>query len=219
MMHWIQKLFWSSIGKKSLMAVSGLLLIGFLVTHLAGNLLLFADRSGAKFDGYEQALSSNPLLPLAEVLLLALFVGHIGMALVLAAKNRSARSQRYEVEANHGGKTASSTTMLITGLIILAFLVIHILDFRVAKIGEDEYSMARMVRERLSSPLGAGVYIVAMVALGFHLRHAFQSALQTLGLNHPRYTPLVRQISVVLALVLALGFASIPMYFIAGGGR
>jgi succinate dehydrogenase / fumarate reductase cytochrome b subunit len=109
--------------------------------------------------------------------------------------------------------------MLITGLVIAGFLVIHLLDFRIAKIGKDEYSMAAMVRERLSSGLGAGVYMVAMLALCLHLRHAFQSALQTLGLNHPRWTPLVQKISIALALFLALGFASIPMYFLARAGQ
>jgi len=219
MIHWMQKLFLSSIGKKSVMAVSGLLLIGFLIAHLAGNLLLFKDDRGAAFDGYEQMLSSNPLLPLAEVGLLALFGGHIVMALILSAGNSAARRNRYEVDARHGGKTFSSTTMLITGLVIAGFLVIHILDFRIAKIGKDEYSMAAMVRERLSSRLGAGVYIIAMLALGLHLRHAFQSALQTLGLHHPRWTPLVQKLSIALALILALGFASIPMYFLATAGQ
>jgi len=219
MIHWMQKLFRSSIGRKSVMAVSGLLLTGFLVAHLAGNLLLFKDQSGAAFDGYERMLTSNPLLPLAEAGLLALFVAHIVMALVVAAKNSSARSARYEVEAAHGGKTFSSKTMLITGLVVLGFLVIHILDFRVAKITKDEYSMFQMVKERLSSPLGASVYIIAMLALGLHLRHAFQSALQTLGLNHPRWTPLVHKLSIALALILALGFASIPMYFLATSGQ
>lgn len=219
MIHWMHKLFGSTIGRKSVMAVTGLLLFLFLVTHLAGNLLLFKDNSGAAFDGYEQALSSNPLLPLAEAGLLALFGAHIVMALIVASRNSAARSAKYEVEARHGGKTFSSTSMLITGLVILGFLVIHILDFRVAKIGKDEYSMAQMVKERLSSGLGAGVYIVAMLALGLHLRHAFQSALQTLGLNHPRWTPLVQKLSIALALILALGFASIPMYFLATSGK
>jgi succinate dehydrogenase / fumarate reductase cytochrome b subunit len=79
--------------------------------------------------------------------------------------------------------------------------------------------MFQMVKERLSSPVGASVYIIAMLALGLHLRHAFQSALQTLGLNHPRWTPLVHKLSIALALILALGFSSIPIYFLATSGQ
>lgn len=218
MIAWLQKLLGSSLGKKLVMALTGLLLLGFLLAHLAGNLLLYADQDGKAFDGYEHALSSNALLPLAELGLGALFLVHIVQALRVSAENRGARKSGYALDPGHGGRTLGSSTMLITGGVVLVFLVLHLIDFRVGKLSQEEYSMAGMVRSKLGTPLGAGVYLLGMVALGIHLSHGFQSALQTLGVSHPRYTPLARRLCVALAILIALGFASFPIFFLAGGG-
>jgi succinate dehydrogenase / fumarate reductase, cytochrome b subunit len=179
-MTWLRRTLASSLGKKYVMAVSGLLLVGFLVVHLSGNLLLYFGRDGGSFDAYAAALDSNPLLPIAEIGLALLFVVHIATALRVSFENREARSQGYAVRASMGRRTLASTSMLVTGLVILVFLVVHIYDFRVGKLlVEPSTSLAGLVRKRFATPLGLGIYLVGVAAVAVHLRHAFRSAFQS----------------------------------------
>lgn len=201
------------------MAATGLLLVGFLVVHLAGNLLIYADKESADFDAYAQKLDGNPLLPVAEIALAALFVVHIGFALRLNLENKEARSQGYAVRASLGKRTLSSASMVVTGLLVLVFLAVHLYDFRIGKLLADAGpSLGRMVRRRLSTPLGAGVYLLGVGALAVHLRHAFRSAFQTLGVNHPRLNPILERAGWAVAVLFGLGFASFPIYFLLAGG-
>lgn len=200
------------------MAATGLLLVGFLVVHLAGNLLLYADKPSAAFDAYAKKLDENPLLPVAEIALAALFVVHIGFALRLNLENKEARAQGYAVRASLGKRTVSSASMVVTGLLVLLFLAIHLYDFRIGKLLADAGpSLGRLVRRRLSTPLGAGVYLLGVGALAVHLRHAFRSAFQTLGVNHPRLNPILERASWAVAVLFGLGFASFPLYFLLAG--
>lgn len=217
MLGWLTRTSQSSIGKKVLMALTGLALIGFLVAHLAGNLTFYADADGAAFDHYAETLDSNPLLPIAEIGLLILFVAHIALGLRVTAQNRDARKQKYAIRTSHGARTPGSSTMILTGLVVLIFLVVHLFHFRLQK--EEGVSMAGLVRQELSQPLGAGVYVVGMIALAMHLSHAFKSALQTLGLNHPKYTPVIEKLSLGLGVALGLGFVSFPLYVFFLGGN
>jgi succinate dehydrogenase cytochrome b subunit len=218
-MSWLRRTFESSLGKKYLVAATGIALVGFLVVHLSGNLTLFADRSGESFDKYAHTLDSNPLLPIAELFLGILFVGHVVFALRSNVRNREARSQGYAVRASLGRKNLSSVSMVVTGLVVLVFLVIHLYDFRVGRLLEPkETSLASLVRDRLSRPLGAGVYLIGVGALAIHLRHAFRSAFQSLGVNHPRLNPLLERLTWAVAILFGLGFASFPIYFMATRG-
>ena len=217
-MSWLRRTFDSSLGKKYLVAATGIALVGFLVVHLTGNLLIFSGK-GESFDAYAKSLDSNPLLPIAEVFLGVLFVGHITFALRANAANREARSQGYAVRASLGKKNLSSVSMVITGLVVLVFLVIHLYDFRWTKMSQpDGTSLAGLVRERLSQPLGAGVYLLGVLALAIHLRHAFRSAFQTLGVNHPRLNPMLEKLTWAVAVLFGLGFASFPIYFLLSRG-
>jgi len=198
-----------------LMALTGLALIGFLIVHLAGNLTFYADADGTAFDNYAETLGSNPLIPLAELGLIVLFVAHIVLGIRVTAQNRLARKGGYAVRKAHGGRTPGSSTMVVTGLVILLFLALHLFHFRLQK--EEGISFAKLMREELSQPLGAGAYLVGMIALGLHVSHAFKSALQTLGLNHPKYTPILDKVSVALAVIVAVGFASFPIFVFFGG--
>jgi len=206
----------ASIGKKAWMAISGLLLVGFLCAHLAGNLLLFIDQDGSAFNAYAEALSSNPLLPAAELVLATLFIAHIALGLKVSSQNRDARKVRYRVSTNHGGRTAGSATMLVTGVLILVFLVIHLLDFRLDDSAHGD--MAAAVRKRLGSGSGAWTYGIGIAALGLHLSHAFASAFQTLGLNHPKYDNAIQLTGKGIGVVLGLGFLAFPviLYFSSG---
>jgi len=221
MLNWFGRFCSSSIGKKTLMALTGLGLIGFLIAHLAGNLTLFADGDGEAFNHYAEVLESNPLLPIAEIGLLILFVAHIALGLAVSRGNREAREDRYQVRATKGKQTLASGSMLITGLIVGVFLVIHIIDFRVAKLMGDEsvQDLALAVKNRLASPAGASIYLVGVISLGVHLSHAFKSAFQTLGVNHPRYSPLIEKVGIGLAVVLFIGFASFPIYCLIQGAQ
>ncbi|MFN0007550.1 MAG: succinate dehydrogenase cytochrome b subunit [Planctomycetota bacterium] len=209
----------SSVGKKYVMAVSGLLLVGFLIAHLAGNLLIFSDKDGAAFDSYAHLLESNPLLPLAELALGLLFVVHIAMALRVSFQNRDARSQGYAVRADLGRRTIASGSMLITGLLVLVFLLIHLYDFRIGKLLDDPppSSLAAFVKERLATPVGAAIYLAGVAALALHLRHAFRSAFQSLGANHPHLNPALEKVGIALAILLGLGFAAFPIVFLVAG--
>lgn len=218
-MTWLRRTLDSSLGKKFLVAATGIALVGFLVVHLSGNLTLYADRSGGSFDAYAHTLDSNPLLPIAEIFLGLLFVAHITFALRANVRNREARSQGYAVRASLGKKNLSSVSMVVTGLVVLVFLVIHLYDFRVGRLMQPPgTSLASLVRARLATPLGAGVYLLGVGALAIHLRHAFRSAFQSLGVSHPKLDPLLEKLTWAVAVLFGLGFASFPIYFLATRG-
>lgn len=203
----------SSIGRKFAMALTGAALALFVLIHLIGNLTLFADAEGLAFNAYAHTLESSPLLPLAEIGLAALFVVHIYLGIRTALDNRDARPGRYKDLAPHGNRTLASTSMIVTGLLVGAFLVVHLIDFRLAP--RDADGLASMVVVRLSKPLGAAIYLIGVLALGVHLWHAFQSLFQTLGLNHPRYRPLIVKSGWAFALLIGGGFAAFPVVILA----
>ena len=218
MLSWIGRFLTSSIGKKTFMALTGLGLVGFLVVHLAGNLTLFG--SDTAFNAYSAKLESyGVLLTAAEIGLAGLFAVHVASALRLSRENRAARPVGYALRATMGERTIGSASMLVTGLVVGVFVVVHVLDFRIPKLAGEIDDLAAAVRARLSSPLGALIYLVGVGALGLHLSHAIQSAFQTLGVNHPRWTPLLRSLARALALILTLGFASFPIVLSLGGAR
>lgn len=203
----------SSVGKKLVMGLTGLLLVGFLFTHLKGNLTLVEDPSGAHFDAYVVFLKSfGPLLLAAEVALALLFCAHIYLALRLTQENWQARKQRYIVRSSRGASSIGSVSMFYSGALLLGFLIKHLLDFRFA--GDFLESPAAKVYATLRSPGNAAVYVLASLVVGLHLSHGFRSAFQSLGLNHPGWNPWIEKLGKLVALVLALGFALIPLYIL-----
>jgi succinate dehydrogenase / fumarate reductase, cytochrome b subunit len=228
MLTWLRRTLSSSLGKKYLVALSGFLLAAFLVVHLAENLILFVGGNGAAFNEYAHFLISNPLLPIAEVALAAAFLVHIAFAIRVTFENRRARKDRYAIASSKGKRTLASSSMIFTGLVVLLFLLVHLYDFRIGKdsagalatYGRDPelFDLAGMVRHRLSEPLGAALYLVGVAVLGIHLSHAIRSACQTFGVNHPHLNMLIVRGGIALAILLALGFASFPIYFLVSGG-
>lgn len=206
----------SSIGKKIMVALAGLFLCGFLAMHLLGNLLLFVGP--AAFNKYAETLEHNPLLPIAEVGLVVLFLVHIALSVRARIANNAARPVEYEAYAGKGARTPGSKSMAISGSLILIFLIVHIKSFRLAAEEIRETNLYDLVTGSFTNPLYAGFYIVALVAIGLHLSHGFQSAFQTLGLNHPRYTPTIKKLGLAFAILVALGFISMPLYFGFLGG-
>lgn len=214
----------SSIGRKQLMAVTGFLLCGFLISHLVGNLLLFKGfdpKTGAcAFNDYAASLMSmGVLLYLAEVILFVVFIVHLGLGIKLTIENRQARgSQKYYVNTKSGDMTIASRTMIFTGLWILVFLVLHLLHFKFADHSGDE-KLFGVVKEHFQSLPNVVYYIISFIFLGAHLFHGVQSMFQTFGLNHEKYNAMIRNISTLYALVIVLGYSSIPLWFLLTGGK
>jgi succinate dehydrogenase / fumarate reductase cytochrome b subunit len=206
-------MFTSSVGRKVVMALTGLIWYGFLVGHLAGNVLLLAGDGGAAFDVYADFLEAATqfVVPTEVILLLALAV-HIYCAVTLSREASAARPVAYRRLRAVGSRSLASQTMIWSGLVIAGFLALHISSF---KYGDRvDGSLFRLVEETFLQPLWAGFYIVAMVVLGFHLWHALLSAFQTLGLSA---RPALRRLSIVLCIFIAGGFALIPAVMLAGG--
>lgn len=202
----------SSVGKKIVMGLTGFLLVGFLVEHLHGNLKLIEDPSGRAFNEYVAFLQGfGPLLLAAELGLALLFLAHVYLAFRLTLENLQARRSGYVVRARRGGSTTGSLTMFYSGALILAYLVKHLLDFRFdARFFADP---AALVKQTLGQPGHALAYVGAALVIGVHLSHGFRSAFQSLGVNHPSWNPLLAKLGMLVAFLLAAGFAAIPLYF------
>jgi len=217
----IVKVCCTSVGQKILMALTGLSLSGFLVAHLAGNLNLFVGE--AAFNGYAEKLHSlGPLLAIAETGLFAMFAIHIGLAVSTAAMSRKARSGKYEEQNSkqqgfilpNGG---ASNLMMITGVIIFAYLVLHIIDMKLNLRGfpsglEGDENKFVQVKAVLSDLVTGTFYVISIIALGIHLSHGVSSACQTLGVNHPQWNKLIRIGGYLFAWGVAGGFISLVFW-------
>jgi succinate dehydrogenase / fumarate reductase cytochrome b subunit len=202
----------SSIGKKQIQGIAGLLLCGFLVAHLIGNFLLL--KGDEAFNAYADQLASlGVALYAAEAGLAACFLIHLGFGILLWLENRRARPVGYAVVKRSGaGATTASRTMIWTGLIILVFLVLHLWMFKYSDFESKDLGLWQVVIEELTKPYWAAGYIAVFVLLGLHLSHAVQSAFQTLGFNHPKYTPFVKGIAQVYAWTVAAGYAFLAVW-------
>jgi succinate dehydrogenase / fumarate reductase, cytochrome b subunit len=206
-MGWITRTLSSSIGKKMLMAASGSFLGLFILIHLIGNSTSLLGR--ATFLAYASHLHSlGILIPVFEILLLTVFCTHVFLAAFLFFENRQARPDRYAIVAGRGGKTFASQTMIYSGLVILIFVGVHLLNFHFVS---HEQSIADIVRSTLSKPAFTVFYIVGMLALGLHISHGFWSLFQSLGIEHPQYTHTLDKKAAKLGLAVGLLFALIPV--------
>jgi succinate dehydrogenase / fumarate reductase cytochrome b subunit len=207
----------SSIGRKQLVGVAGLALALFVLIHMAGNMLIFvSDRA---YNEYSHALTSNPLIYVAEIGLLAFFSAHVIVALVISVKNRLARPHRYAVSTSGDKRTTMvQKTLWFQGLIILIFVILHLITFKygphyVVDYGHGEIrDLHRLVVEVFRQPIYVGWYVVCLALLMAHLGHGLGSSFQTLGFYHPRYQPMIKCLSWVYGLVVGLGFISQPLY-------
>jgi len=209
--------FASTIGRKLLMAFTGLFLCSFLVVHLLGNLLLFKNDGGAAFNQYSGFMSTNLLIRTIEIGLFASLAVHsiVGTRLWLA--NRRVRPERYAVSGASETSTVSSRITFITGSVVFIFLVIHLRTFFIpSRFGGADASMYEAVKQAFSSPLYSAFYVVALILLAYHLQHGFQSAFQTLGIRGKKYQPLIEAAGFLFWFVIPLGFATMPLYFVFG---
>lgn len=208
-MNWITGTLGSSIGKKLMMAITGLGFCGFLAGHLAGNLTIYGGKDA--FNGYAEHLHSlGPLLRVAEVGLLTLALVHVTTGLVLFLGNLKARPVRYKVNKSAGGRTLGSATMPYTGAVLLAFVIFHLINFHF--VDKTNTTIFNIVSAAFSNPGYVAIYILAMVVAAIHISHGFWSAFQTVGANHPKYMPLIRTLSIAFAVVVGIGFGFLPIY-------
>ena len=208
-MNWITGTLGSSIGKKLMMAITGFSFCGFLVAHLAGNLTIYGGKEA--FNSYAEHLHSlGPLLTVAELVLLTLFLVHVITGLTLFLQNLKARPTRYAVNKCAGGRTFGSATMPYTGALLLAFIVFHLLNFHF--VDKSDTTIFNIVSDAFSHTGYVLVYILAMVVAAVHVSHGFWSAFQTLGANHPKYMPTLRTVGIAFAVVIGVGFGFLPIY-------
>lgn len=224
-MNWILKFLKSSIGQKLIMSLTGLFLILFLVVHLGGNLQLLKDDGGEAFNIYAYYMTHNPLIKVISYGLYFFIVLHAIQGIVLWAYNKKARgSQKYAV------KSASTTTwasrsMGLLGSLILIFIFIHMGDFwfamkanKLPMVAYDDMDVKvadlyYKVNLSFQQLWIVAFYVLAMIGLAFHLSHGFQSAFQTLGINHDRYNPIIKGVGKIYSVIVPLGFAIIPLYY------
>ena len=208
-MNWITGTLGSSIGKKLMMAITGFSFCGFLAAHLAGNLTIYGGKEA--FNGYAAHLHAlGPLLTVAELGLLTFALVHVITGLALFLGNLKARPVRYAVNKSAGGRTVGSATMPYTGVILLAFIIFHLMNFHF--VDKTDTTIFNIVANAFSNTGYVLIYIVAMVAAAIHVSHGFWSAFQTVGANHPKYMPLFRTVSIAFAVVVGIGFGFLPIY-------
>lgn len=231
-MSGLWSILWSSVGKKVVTAITGLAMIVFLIGHLAGNLTLLTGKDET-YNAYSHfLLNMGALLIVVELGLLAFFILHVVDGVLVWLGKRKARPERYEKSGSAGGpsrKTLSSKTMIWTGLVLLVFTVVHLKTFKYGPGVEEGYSVEidgvvmrdlyGLVVDKFSHPGYVAFYVGCMVLMGFHLRHGFWSAFQSLGALTPRHTPLIYGLGVLVAIALAAGFLILPLWlFFMGGG-
>ncbi len=211
----------SSLSQKYIMALAAIFLMLFLIMHLATNLLMLLGDEGEAFDRAVVYLGGNGFIKIVEYLLFAAFLIHISLGVVLQIINTRARPVKY-LKAIRTETSLFSRFMFHTGVIIFIFLVLHLVNFFFVRMNwvplpehalhsHDFYAMAIVL---FQNPWYSGIYLVSFVFLGFHLKHGFQSAFQSLGLNHSKYTPAIKLIGTIYAIAISVGFALIPIYFL-----
>ena len=227
-MTWIVRFATSSVGNKVLMALTGIALLGFVVMHMAGNLLVFAGPE--KLNAYAQGLEDlGALLWVARLGLLGAIVVHILLGVRLWMANGEARPERYAYQATMKAPI-TSRTMIISGGLLATFILYHLAHFTFGLTGAEYYAgeptymldgelvrdVYAMVTIGFKHPAVSGLYIVSMLLLGSHLSHGIQSLFQSLGLAAPKYRPLIKKAGVGLAALLVLGNISMPLAIMLG---
>jgi len=207
----------SSIGKKQVMAITGLMLVMFLLAHLIGNFLFLLGPDA--FNSYGHAMINNPLLIPMELGLLAIFVSHLVLAIWTTIENKSARPTPYYFKTTRGGgSNFASSTMPYTGLVILIFLIAHLIHFKygtyyTTTVSEVEMrDLYKLVVEYFQNKIWVLWYIFAMISTGVHVSHGFQSVFQSLGINHPRFTPTIKKMSWGVGLFIGIGFSALAVF-------
>ena len=222
--HFLLRFWRSAVGKKWVMAVSGIILLGFVLGHMVGNLKVFLGKEQINVYGEwlrtlgEPALPRTVLLWGVRILLIAAFFAHIVAAYQLTRMNRRARPTKYQAKRDYVAANFASRTMRWTGIIVALFLVFHLVDLTWGAanphfVRGDPYDNLFYSFERVPVAIA---YIVAMLALGFHIFHGAWSMFQSLGLNNPRWNIWRRYFAIAFAVVITVGNVSMPLLITTG---
>ena len=214
----------SSLGKKVVMGITGLFLISFLVVHCLINAFIFVNDGGLLFNEGAHFMGHTVIIRIMEIVLFIGFVVHILQSLFLTLQNRKARPVKYAVDGGAANSKWYSRSMGLLGTLLLLFLIIHLAHFWVksrvtgiptvdANGHENLYAIMQEVFQNLWVVV---VYVLGCISLAYHLMHGFQSAFQTLGLNHPKYTPVIKSTGFWFSIVISLIFAAMPIAMYLG---
>ena len=213
----------SSLGRKTVMAATGLFLCLFLVEHLYGNLLLFASDEGQAFVEYSHDAVHSILIRIVEVFLFAAIILHVVQAIAVTKQNNAARPVKYSMYKVAETSNWFSRNMGLTGSLIFFFIVVHLWHFFVPyRItgtvgGEDQLNVAQAVKVAFENGWYVLLYVVSVLVLSFHLNHGFQSAFKSLGLSNKKYATTLSVMGSVFSFgIVFIGFASIPVLFYFG---
>lgn len=215
---------YASITKKVTMSLIGLFLAMFLVVHLVINLMLLLPDDGVMFRAAADFMGTNPLIQIFEKVLFLAFAIHMILGVILWFQNKKARPTSY-YKANVSETSFLSKFMIHTGIIIFIFLVLHFIHFYFMKVhvvaphyllenGHPDFYLEAI--NLFKQPLYTVIYVLSFLALGFHLNHALQSAFQSLGWEHSKYTPFIKGMSTAFALLITIGFSIIPICILLG---
>jgi succinate dehydrogenase / fumarate reductase cytochrome b subunit len=209
------KFLQSSLGKKLLMGLTGLFLVSFLIVHVSINACIYFNDGGATFNAAAHFMAHNPVIRVVEIGLFVGLLAHVVQALVLTMQNNKARPVKYAVPAGNVSSKWYSRSMGVLGSLLLIFLVVHLANFWVptkqAVFAGHEHDTFAGLKEVFAKWYFVAIYMVGVLSLGYHLLHGFQSAFQTLGLNHKKYTPMIKSVGFWFSIIITLLFASMPI--------
>lgn len=206
------EMFTSSIGRKFVMSLTGLFLITYLIVHLSINLLTLVDAH--LFNEASHFMATNWFIQAMQYVLAAGFVIHIAQGMLLSVRNAKARPVNYSYNRPSASSGFSSRSMLVTGLVIFLFLIIHLRNYFWELKFDDMEGYTNdydLVVGLFANPVYTAVYVFSFILLAVHLNHGFQSAFQSLGANHPGYTPGIKKLGVLYCIVMGGGFSLIAL--------
>jgi succinate dehydrogenase / fumarate reductase cytochrome b subunit len=217
-MSWLLKTLGSSLGKKLLMAITGLFLCSFLVVHCLLNAFIFFNDGGVKFNEGAEFMAHNPIIRMMEIVLFVGLIAHAVQALTLTIYNKKARPVGYAVTNGNANSKWYSRSMGLLGTLILIFLIIHLKHFWFVsrltdEITSGEETLFGEMKEVFANPIWVILYVASMFSLAYHLLHGFQSGFQTLGINHPKYTPFIKGFGIGFSILIPFIFALMPLAF------
>ena len=214
----------SSIGKKLIMSLAGIFLLSFLIVHLGINLLLVIFKSRDAFNIAAHFMATNIVIKVFEIVLFGGILIHAIYGIIVSLQNMAARGPVRYAKTYNSQTSFFSKFMFHTAVIIGIFLVLHLMDFYIKSKffgaapeiqinGKPYHDLGLLVEKRFEIGWVVVFYCVALLGLGFHLHHGFQSAFQTLGINHKTYTPVIKKIGILYTIVVTVGFILIPLFF------
>jgi succinate dehydrogenase / fumarate reductase, cytochrome b subunit len=215
-MSWFTNTISSTIGKKFLMALTGLFLISFLIVHCGINAMIFYNDGGATFTHWAHFMGTNPVIRTLEIILILGFLFHIVDAYILWRQNKNARPIAYQYVKQADNVKWYSRSMTLLGTLILLFLVVHTSSFWIPNrtnqfLKGEELPLYAMMLEKFQNPILVIIYLAGCISLFWHLLHGFRSSFQSLGLSHPKYDKVIAFLGISFSVIVSIMFAMMPI--------